>query len=76
MVLRRNCKVTPIQAKLRVGNRFRDNAIVLNTYQADKLIQTGYEILMESEWHYLQQTYLYKYIAPVDTHQDQGRNNI
>lgn len=73
---RRNCKVTPIQAKIRAGDFFRANSMPISASAADKLVQEGYELLLEFEWHYSSQSYLYKYIAPTNTHRDQGRNNI
>jgi hypothetical protein len=69
-----NCKVTPIQAKLYAANHFRKNAGIVNVGEVDSLVQMGYETLIEFEWHYAPQAYIFKYIAPESAHRDQARN--
>lgn len=70
----RNCKVTVIQAKIFVANHFRRNASITSPLEVDRLVQDGYENMMEFEWHWAPQAYIFKFLAPEHLHRDQARD--
>lgn len=68
--------MTPIQAKIFVANHFRKNASIKDPHTVDALVQDGYEHMMEFEWHFAPQGYIYRFLAPEHLHRDEGRNLI
>jgi hypothetical protein len=60
MELYNNCKITHIQAKLYVSNHFRKNADIINPEEIDDLVQKSYDMLMELEWHYAREAYIFR----------------
>ncbi len=69
----RQHRTTPEQAKIYLGNHFRANADLTDLDRIDFMVDIGYELLHEAEWHYTQTGYLYKYLmSPKGTLNDHG----
>jgi len=66
-------RTTPEQAKIYIGNHFRANAQITDLVRIDYLVDLGYEMLHDAEFHYSQTGYLYKYLmSPKGILNDQG----
>ncbi len=50
--------MTPVQAKRYVANRFRENSKETDLVEIDSLIDEGYELLHEAEWHLTHDGYI------------------
>jgi hypothetical protein len=66
-------RTTPEQAKIYIGNHFRENSQITDLIRIDYLVDIGYEMLHEAEFHYTQTGYMYKYLmSPKGILNDQG----
>jgi hypothetical protein len=69
----RQHRTTPEQAKIYLGNHFRNNSQITDVARLDFLIENGYEMLHDAEWNYSQTGYLYKYfMSPKGILNDHG----
>jgi len=58
-----------------MSNHFRANANITDLARIDFLVDIGYEMLYDAEWHLTHTGYLYKYFAsPKGTLNDHGRD--